>query len=616
VNRPFATLASLASLATTLVLLVACGEQRPSLTTPEGSPLRSSVASPAAACSAADLTTLSGGIATHVVGRANQSTANKLLGDVRQACQRNSATPTTTAALAYTSQLVTWWKITPPATAVWSGDGTQFWSYLTTLFRYVGFVIDNDENVLGAQGFIKVCTASEGCEAIAKALTSGIKVFPGALSATGTAQFLVTGRPAACSGIDGNTDLQVWGQCIKVSIDPKSGTSFKFRNVSPGPVLVQTCLSETANAAAGFYLGGSASLPDGTGPRIRLAQKSAPVSTVSLRPRPADDSDYEGGFFTAMCSDATSVAALGVPSRTVTDYALRWFGRASSAVGRMLTPRPLFAGHAGLGGYGFASEASLFGPADPFTFQATFDNPFNAQLPNRTADVPGEEPKQDDLARAAWIIDQQAPGYVRVRKAPFSGFPATAGNVVEVNQAGGAAASKNGLVMLANSGYFESTAGQQGTFANSGKYRIRWTSLIASPRAGGTGALFVALGVGPAGQTPVELASFAYVNGPNAQSGTVHFNGSAVPGLSWQTGVRQRFELIVDLTGGKSYLRTVSIAAPDGPSAKSQAEARTFATNLSFTQAGWRLGRQDNQVIGMDDFEIVRLADTYDPSAP
>ena len=612
-NRP---LAALASLATALVLLGACGEQRSvTMPGPAAAPRTAKLAS-TETCRAADLTALSDRIGAYVAKSA-QSTASGLLRDVQQACRQLPADPNTATALKYTAQLLAWWRPTAPATKLWLGSDAQLWDYLTLLFKYIGHTIGNDVEALGTQGFIGVCTAGAGCDLIAKERTSGIRIYPGALSATPTAQFLVTGSPAACTELDNATDLQVWGQCIEVTVDPKDGPGFAFQKVTPGPALVQTCFNQTAFDAVGFYLYGSDAnpvsieLPDATTTRTRLAQRSGGKSTVSLRAHPANGTDVEDGFFLANCDGATDLTELSAPARTKAEYAMRLFGRAGSAALRIFTPQPLYAAHGGLGSLGFVEEMSLFGPADPFTFQATFDNPYALAPGVRTPDVPGQAPVDDDLGRAEWSIAFQDPGYVLVRAAPFGGFAAGT-KVVEINQGGGASSSKQGMEMLANLAFFEGATGGEGTPANTGKYRIRWTSSIASPRAGGTGAPFVALGV-DSHNNPVTLARFAYVNGPNAQSGLVTFNDLPVAGLTWQQNVPRRYELIIDLIAGKSYLRTV---VPTG-SAQSQSTAavvQSFPLNSRLLQAGWKLGKQDNQVIGMDDLEIVRLADTFDPT--
>jgi hypothetical protein len=401
-----------------------------------------------------------------------------------------------------------------------------------------------------------------------------------------------------------------------VTVDPKDGPGFSFQKVTPGPALVQTCFNETAFEAVGFYLYGtpanpiSIELPDATTARTRLAQRSGGKSTVSLRAHPANGTDVEDGFFVANCDGATDLTELSAPARTKAEYAMRLFGRAGSAALRLFTPQPLYAAHGGLGSLGFVDEMSLFGPADPFTFQATFDNPYPLAAGVRTPDAPGQEPEDDDLGRATWSIDFQDPGYVLVRSAPFAGFGAGT-NVVEINQGGGASSSKQGMEMLANLAFFEGAESGLGAQANAGKYRIRWTSSIASPRAGGSGAPFVALGV-DSRNTPITLARFAYVNGPNAQSGHVTFDDRRVSDLTWQQNVPRRYEIIVDLSAGKSYLRTV---VPIGAAQSQTTTAvQSFPLNSRLLQAGWKLGRQDNQVIGMDDFEVVRLADTFDPT--
>jgi hypothetical protein len=639
VNRPRVTIASLAIV---LSVLAACDEPARVVTMPSDAPNRS--VSTGGPCDGVILTRLQNGISTYIVGRANQTTASRLLGDVRQACSGKVPAPNPQLAVAYADQLVSWWKLNPATSVVWkNNDPTTFWAYMTDLFNYVGRNIDNRADgptaVLSDQGFIGVCKASEDCEVIAKAKTSGIKIFPLALSATGTDRFLVTGGPVRCTGdatkdegLDGFTDLQVWGQCIDISIDPKTGSenkpqgsaatplSFTFRDV-PGPALVQTCLANSAHAAAQLYLKGvGTQLPDGAG-RLRLAQRSLGTNSVRVRARPRTPDqegvrDFSNGFIRDFtCEDAIQVAAADLPPGSAQHYAARLLRRAASRVAQLVSPRPLYAGHAGLGGFGFVSEASLFGPADPFVFQGSFDNPHAGTA--RVSDAPGQQPSDDDTGRAKWTIATQPPGYVLVRSTPFSGFlaPSDGGtnNVVEINQAGGAAEEKLGMTMLANLAYFDGdkpAATGDVVRASVGWYRIRWSSLISSPRAGGTeGAPFLALGRAADG-SPVTLARFAYTNGASSQSGPVLFDRKPT-GLTWTQGAPRRFEILVDLTGGKSYLRTVNA---DGTSSPIAGAVQEFAIGTRLTQAGWVMDRRDNQVIVMDNLEIARLPDDYKPS--
>lgn len=531
--------------------------------------------------------------------------ARQLLGRVRTRC------PGKDAVLNLVQQTLAWRSA--DATLV-STDDTALWAFFTSLFDVIGFGLDNGALALATEGFIGVCTAGQECKLVANAQTSGVLIYPGALGAA-TERFLVTGAPIPCRGttaapgVDEFTDLQLFGQCIQISVDPKAGDSFRL-NPAPGypaPAIVQTCLSDQALALAKYLTAETVNLGDAPTTRPRLAQRSGQQTNVKLTRRPAST------FFTPDCHKAVTFAEaldrapsaldrlLEVPTVLAVGRAAEW----------LLLPRTANAGHGGLGSIGgfVEEEFSKFGPADPFVFQGSFDNPYpSATVPNvvRTADVPGQQPVDDDLGRATWAIGFQLPGYVRVQAAPFGGFLASDKNVVQINQGGGASSSKQGLEMLANLAFFEAGNEQDGSRANAGKYRIRWTSSIASPRAGGSGAPFVALG--QANNTVSELVRFAYVNGPNAQSGSVHLNGVPVTGASWQQNQPQRFEIIVDLSAGKSYLRKVAL---DSDVTSGILATSTFTPGPVLTQVGWRLGRQDNQVIAMDRFEIVRLPDAY-----
>jgi hypothetical protein len=586
------------------------------------------------ACQPADLAALSTGIETYAA-KSIQSTANALLRDVVAACRRDASKPNPAPAVAYTEQLLAWWRPASGAPPVWSGTAEQFQGYLIRLFRAVGHTIDEDLNVFGTQGFIGVCRANDDCVLKASALTSGIKIFKGALSADPTAKFLVTGRPAACGTLDGATDVRIWGQCVEITVEPKDGPSFPLRAVAPVPALVQTCLTERAFASARFYLTVDVTdpttsvktpvpipveLPDATTSRLRLAQQSGGSNTpVKLRPRPSASATHgydSDRFFTAHCEGAELAQAL-LPAHRPFEVATRWFGEARSFAAGLFTARTAYAAHGGLGSLGVIEEFSTFGPADPFVFEATFDNPYGAAATKHVADAPGVQPVNDDVGRANWSIDPQLPGYVLVRAAPFGGFAAGT-NVVEVNQAGGAAESKKGLTMYAQLAHFSDATSGAGQNANAGTYRIRWTSSVASPRAGGSGAPFVATSIDAAGST-TELARFVYVNGPSAQTGLIRFGDHTVAGLTWQQNVPRRYEILVDLTGGKAYLRARNPTTGAFEYLKNLAGGyamQSFAAGSSLTHVGWRLGLRDNQVLAIDDLEVVRLADTFPPPPP
>jgi hypothetical protein len=379
----------------------------------------------------------------------------------------------------------------------------------------------------------------------------------------------------------------VWGQCIEVSVGPYKDASYPFRRPTspqvPAPALVRVCATEETYHAAP-WLFENAGLPDAVTGRARVGQRSGGANRVQVRPRV--DGLAEGVDFTLTGCDRATVP----PPETAGGFGAvgaSWLHRAGETLATLFAPRVAWAGHGGLSGLpGFAEQTSVFGPVDPFVFQATF-----------TGDAVGGPPTVPDLGRGSWTIDTtQSPGSVLVR----SGIGDIAGNVAVIDQAGGAAGSKAGAALLANLAYFQESVGETGVRATTGRYRLRWTSLVATPRA--FGAPFHAFGPDRA-----VLARVSFENGRGAGSGPIHFNGSPVAGsdgqpLRWTQNRKQRFELLVDLDAGRAELR----AAPFVDESAALASG-TFAPATPLVQAGWLLGGIDAQIIGTDDWEIVQL---------
>ncbi len=472
--------------------------------------------------------------------------------------------------LDYVAQILAWRAQGLTLGGASDGSNPALWDYLTTLFRYAGFSLPNAGTALGPQGFIGVCDdatmPAEGCTLVAAAKTSGMRILKGALGG----RFLVTGAPASCAPLGAATNLQPWGQCLEVSIDPKVGPSFRYV-ADPvarpnGGAIVQTCLAE----GAPNFLAAASGEPNGK--NGKLGQLSAGSERVSVRPpappvfRITEEDELAGRG----CSFAQVVARDRRPDAGL-------WSRLASAALDALTPRLAYATHGGLGGMpGFTAQTSRFGPVDPFVFQATF-----------TGDVVGQPPATPDRGRGSWTIETLNPGDVTVR----ASLADIASPLVVVNQQGGAAPSKPGIQLL---GALATQAGQP-SVAQAGVYRVRWRAVVATPKA--FDANFNLLDA----QGNV-LASFTYANGNAAQGGPVLFNG-APTGLAWAQNVSAAYEITLDLDR-----RQVSFGL-QGAAPVASGLGYAYPAAEGFAQFGWQIKSQNAQTIGTDDVEVVRVPD-------
>lgn len=552
-------------LAGAVALLAACSDQSTrSLTPPTDIGAQPSPGPHAAAlpvsCQRTDASALQQQI-SGLFAASVRTTARTLERAVESGC------PATTPMLDYVAAILGWRD-----QGLVTGTNTALWSYLTLLFQYTGYTLPNTEAALGAQGFIGICDEAtmpaEGCRLIAVAKTSGILVYKGALEkGTLGRRFLVTGAPASCTTIGLATNLQPWGQCVEVSIDPKPGLSFVFA-ADPvarpnGGAVVQTCVAE--NAPAFLYD------PDGApeGKPGKMSQLSGGSARVSVRP-PAPE------LFTITADDA--LAGKGCTYAQVVQRepgdggALTRLARGALA---LFTPREAYAGHGGLGTLpAFVDATSRFGPIDPYLFQGTF-----------TTDVVGQPPSSPDRGRGSWYIATLTPGDVLVQ----ASLGDIASQLVVINQAGGNAVSKPGIQLVAR----VATQAGQPSFATTGVYRVRLRALVASSKP--FGAPFIVRD-----SQGREIARFTYDNGSSAKSGPVLYNG--VPVATWQQNISQRFEITVDLDH-----RVTSFGFQGATPLVSGAPFVAPAGDLA--QAGWEITGRDGQIIGMDDAEIVALPD-------
>lgn len=562
--------AAVAAVAALAVAAATCGDSVAPRPTPP--PVVAATPLPRAArlatsCQRTDATALQQGIST-LFAQSVRQTARDFERAVERAC------PDTGAMLNYAAAVVDWHKNGLTLGTQLDGGNPALWAYLVRVFRYVGYTLPPESaGALTKAGFIGVCDDSKDCLLKSDLLTSGIALWRGSL---GGKRVLVSGAPASCGPASANTNLEVWGQCVDISADPKDGPTFPLSrptdSTTRAPALVQTCVAEDVhhNPLVEYLYdttGRSGAKPG------RLAKLSGGDTRVSVQPA-------EPQFFEANCNWAQTVAA--APSAPTGPFGsvTRVASRALAGVAEMFAPRVADAAHGGLGTLpGGTNSLSLFGPIDPFLFQATF-----------TGDVLGQLPGSPDRGRGSWLPFTVNPGDIVVR----ASLGDIGSNLVVINQQGGVAPNKDGIQLLARVATKDATRPR---FATTGTYRIRWRSLVATPKA--FDANFNVLDSGSPSQL---LARFTYANSAAAQGGPILFNGNPT-GATWTQNVSQAFEITVNLDdrrvsfGLQGSAPLVSLQPFAGP-------------GIDLAKVGWQIKSQNAQTIGMDDVEIVRVPDS------
>jgi hypothetical protein len=288
-------------------------------------------------------------------------------------------------------------------------------------------------------------------------------------------------------------------------------------------------------------------------------------------------------FFAANCDKAQTFASAASAPTGSFGAVTRVASGALASVAEFFGPRVAEAAHGGLGTLpGGTNSLSLFGPIDPFLFQATFTN-----------DVLGQQPGSPDRGRGSWLALTVNPGDIVVR----ASLGDIGSKLVVINQQGGVAPNKDGIQLLARVATQDATQPQ---FATTGTYRIRWRSLVATPKA--FDANFNVLDSGSPSQV---LARFTYANSAAAQGGPILFNGTPT-GATWTQNEPQTFEITVNLDD-KLVSFGLQGAAP-------LVSSQPFAgPAIDLAKVGWQIKSQNAQTIGMDDVEIVRMPDAIVP---
>ncbi|GLC26116.1 hypothetical protein [Roseisolibacter agri] len=622
-----------------LLLAAACGDQ-PRTTTPPrdattlGPPRRLTAADVQPACAASDYATAVAQVEALFASRV-QSAAKRLLADIRAVCTTTTPAPDVPAertrrlmnyVVAVEDYRARGFVVPSAANRVRS---KALHAHLVTVFRYTGYLLPYlgrtlatgiyASDVFERQGFFGVCDAS-GCELMASDRTSGIKIYPNALPPrTGDdSRYVVSGFPANCEPFGAANAQDVLGQCVEISVDPKAGSSFQFAATGGPRALVQVCIADDDVLADQVeYLTDSVSLTiPGPPPstivtrRGKLAQLSGAQTFAKQRRMPRYGADVYGpnGFFMADCDKALT-APIDSYETSVGAASGNWFTRLAQAARRAFTVPVAYAGHGGLGTLpGFAEEISLFGPTDPYAFQATFED-----------DVIGSAPDTPDRNRGSWFPTQQSPGEITVQQG-IANFGAT-NKVVVINQAGGAAGGRVGLSLLGNLFVYGGTSGAT-PLSSVGTYRVRWTSAITSPRAFKVNFdLYSASSTGVLADTLVRVR---FANGVNAFSGPIQFgvpvdqNDLPLTTATWTRNVKQRFELVIDLDGDGSSSSTTGTATLRlwNGSAWTAIGTATFPRSGALYRVGWALTGIDAQIVASDDWEVLRLDESGDLVVP
>jgi hypothetical protein len=557
-----------------LALAAACGDQpRPTGPIASGAPRAAALG---ASCSNTDATQLQQQI-TALFNASVRTDARTLERALERACPAGG-TAATGAMLDYVAKILSWrGAVDAKGQPLITGQNPALWGYLTLLFKYTGYSLPNTEGALGDQGFVGICddsrTEPKDCLLVSKLKTSGVLIYDGALEkgVLGN-RFLVTGAPASCSAIGTRTNLKPYGQCVEVSVDPKPGKleSFEFAPVigRPAPAVVQTCVAENAPE----YLYHDHDAPGGK--QGKLGQYSAGATQVFVRP-PAPE------LFAVTPDDA--LAGKGCTFATTVVQGGPWQDNGIVRLARnalsFFAPREAFAGHGGLGTLpGYASATSRFGPIDPYVFYANFEQ-----------DVIGARPDEplDGSLRGAWQITPPPPGTVSVQRS----LGDISDQLAVINQAGGNKADLITLIAKINP---STTPGKPYPF--DGTYSVGLDVVVASPRA------FISPFVvrSSVGTGTKEIARFELRDGQNSQSGPITFTagGQTVTAGTWKQNTSQRIEFFVNFEAGE-----VSLRAGAQPETVKQ---RFAAADLG--QAGWEIGGQDGQIIGVNNLYIAKLA--------
>ena len=277
--------------------------------------------------------------------------------------------------------------------------------------------------------------------------------------------------------------------------------------------------------------------------------------TSEVLPRPA------GSQFPLLCAEPTADASFigrgGI------------LGRVLAAAISVVTPRPAYAAHGGLGG--LTSRLSPFGGVELTFFRATF-----------TADVTGQPPGAPETGSWTTVV-AVPPGSITVQ--PSLGD--LTGQPVVLNQAGGNCTQCGGLELTGTA-----TTPPE-VDATSGVYIVRWMSVQTKPSAK-EAPIVIRSAAG------LEVARLSYRT--VSSSRILSYNNVTLP-IGWSQSVAQAFQVVVDLAA-----KTTSLRIDGAPVAGFQGVPFVNAAATEVGTIGAEFSGIDAGIVGWDNISITKIA--------
>ena len=430
----------------------------------------------------------------------------------------------------------------------------QLLAHWNTVFPYVGYTGNDQPTAVpstifstGAVGVIDGDEQGEISVPNAAALTSYVQ------DANGDARdHLFVIYPITANCLTG-TNLRQFGPCFQFSAFPHVAPNFSPK------VKVGICQ------------------PLHLGENFPLAKPSLghldPVTRIT----------EEAGTYPAFCDDVTATVPAGAWNQGLGNMMTRlaWYAK------RVVTPKPLYAVHGGLGGLG--AGLSPFGAVDLEVFSETFSSNAVGTVPDSLAETGKWKP-----------ITVKAPGSIIVQ-----GSLGDVDNKLAVlNQAGGNCSNSCGGLLLQGNLFTE------GNEASAGIYDAEWVSLQAQSNM--KEAVFVLRDLNGrdiarltyAVRNNQNVILYNDIPGTRKQPGTI---GKTVG--TWTQNKKDHFRIRVVLDGTTLLPRNTTLYF-NGATTTALSNlpfVNTGATGLSIIAADF--SGIDSGTIGWDDIKVVRLPD-------
>lgn len=431
-------------------------------------------------------------------------------------------------------------RSSPPTTA------EAMVAHWNSVFTYVGLPAPGvAPAALTSAGAAKVCDADADCDVPTNDLKAELYVPVQRAAGFGRHLYTLSPRANGCFG----TNLDQTGPCYQVDADPE---------VAAFDPLVKVGVCQPLRA--------DQPIP-GLSPALAhtVLDQATSVTTTRLTTRTA----------TAFPTGCLHVATGDVGARLSKLGAL---GRLASAALDLVSPRPLYAGHGGLGGT--VGRFSPFGGVDGNIFEATFSSPPN---------VVGSPPAAASDKGTFDVVQVTPPGSITVRASLGDPTRGLLNQPVVLDQAGGACTRCGGLTLRAT--VTTADASQSATY---GTYRVSWASLENKPSP--KSAPFVLRG-----SDGREIARVAYET--RSSQRVLTYDGVPLSSRTWAMGVAQRFAILVNLDTKRTSLSIDGTPVPE-------------AQNVAFVAGATNLQRVaaeffgiDAGIVGWDDVSVVRQPD-------